>query len=56
MNAQSRPGENLMTRVAPRFDTLAAARYAPPIADAGDDKKRTDLEKVFGENVRCVHA
>ena len=40
-----------MTRVAPRFDTLAAARYGTPDADPTASKKRIKLEEVFGENV-----
>jgi len=44
-----------MTRVAPRFDTLAAAKYASPVTEGGEDKKRTDLEEVFGENVFGLH-
>jgi glutamine synthetase len=39
-----------MTRVTPRFDTLAAARYSSPATD-GDRKDRVDLESVFGENL-----
>lgn len=44
-----------MTRVAPRFDTLAAAKYASPTADGAEEKKRIDLEEVFGENVFGLH-
>jgi hypothetical protein len=39
-----------MTRVVPRFDTLAAARYV-----SGPDEKRINLEEVFGENVFGLH-
>ncbi|MEQ1856715.1 MAG: glutamine synthetase III [Longimicrobiales bacterium] len=39
-----------MSRVLPRFDVLAAARFALP-ADANAKRKRIDLEKIFGENV-----
>jgi glutamine synthetase len=39
-----------MTRVTPRFDTLAAARYTS--ASTGNEKaERTDLESVFGKNL-----
>jgi glutamine synthetase len=44
-----------MTRVIPRFDTLAAARYASTPPGNGGEKKRTDLAKVFGENVFGLH-
>lgn len=44
-----------MTRVAPRFDTLAAATYVSPTVDGGEGQKRTDLEEVFGENVFSLH-
>ena len=39
----------LMSRVIPRFDTLAAAKYdtAPSI----EKRHRTNLEEVFGENL-----
>jgi glutamine synthetase len=40
-----------MTRVVPRFDTLAAARYVSVPAPA----KRIDLEEVFGENLFGLH-
>ncbi len=44
-----------MTRVAPRFDILAAARYkVSPKGSAErreEKKKRVDLEAVFGDNV-----
>ena len=39
-----------MSRVLPRFDVMAAARFAPPADDNGK-RKRIDLEKIFGENV-----
>jgi glutamine synthetase len=38
-----------------RFDTLAAARYSSPATNGGDDRKRTNLEEVFGENVFGLH-
>jgi glutamine synthetase len=38
-----------------RFDTLAAARYSSPATDGSDDRKRTNLEEVFGENVFGLH-
>ena len=41
-----------MTRVVPRFDTLAAAKYSPTTAGT---EKRIDLEEVFGENVFGLH-
>lgn len=44
-----------MTRTVPRFDALAAARYASPANDGGEDKKRIDLEEVFGENLFGLH-
>ena len=45
-----------MTRVIPRFDTLAAAKYTPALgADGGEEKKRIDLEEVFGENLFGLH-
>ncbi len=42
-----------MTRVVPRFDTLAAARHTSPAHNGQDEKarKRINLEEVFGENV-----
>jgi len=39
-----------MSRVVPRFDTLAAAKYV-----SGPDEKRIDLEEVFGENLFGLH-
>ncbi len=44
-----------MTRVTPRFDSLAAARYAPPPPVDGAAQKRIDLEEVFGENLFGLH-
>jgi glutamine synthetase len=42
-----------MSRVIPRFDTLAAAKYD---STPNDEKRhRTDLEEVFGENVFSLH-
>jgi glutamine synthetase len=38
-----------------RFDTLAAARYSSPTNDGSGDRKRTNLEEVFGENVFGLH-
>ena len=40
-----------MTAVTPRFDPLAAARYASAVEKRGNGKPRTDLEEVFGENL-----
>lgn len=42
-----------MSRVIPRFDTLAAAQYdsTPSV----DKRHRTNLEEVFGENVFGLH-
>ncbi len=41
-----------MTRVMPRFDTLAAARYTSAAAGNGNGKStRTDIEAVFGQNL-----
>ena len=40
-----------MTRVVPRFDTLAAAKYVT----ASASEKRIDLEKVYGENLFGLH-
>ncbi len=40
-----------MTRVAPRFDTLAAAKYV----STPEAEKRIDLEEVFGENLFGLH-
>jgi glutamine synthetase len=39
-----------MSRVMPRFDTLAAARYTSASAGNGNGD-RTDIEAVFGQNV-----
>jgi glutamine synthetase len=39
-----------MSRVMPRFDTLAAARYTSETAENGQ-RVRTDLEEVFGQNL-----
>ncbi len=43
-----------MSRVAPRFDVLAAARFAPATNVIGKHK-RIDLAEVFGENVFGLH-
>ncbi len=44
-----------MSRVIPRFDTLAAAKYSSaPVAEGGE-QKRIVLEDVFGENVFGLH-
>ncbi|MFQ5538297.1 MAG: glutamine synthetase III [Gemmatimonadota bacterium] len=41
-----------MTRITPRFDTLAAARYTPPTAPNGaEEKRRINLEEIFGKNL-----
>jgi len=42
-----------MSRVIPRFDTLAAAKYERTPND--EKRHRTDLEEVFGENVFGLH-
>jgi glutamine synthetase len=42
-----------MTRAVPRFDVLAAARYAP--VNGTQERKRFDLEEVFGENLFGLH-
>ncbi|MGD8321014.1 MAG: glutamine synthetase III [Gemmatimonadota bacterium] len=44
-----------MTRTAPRFDILAAAKYASPANGAPEEKNRIDLEEVFGENLFGLH-
>jgi glutamine synthetase len=45
-----------MTRVAPRFDILAAATYATPPSNGGaENKKRVVLDAVFGDNVFGLH-
>ena len=44
-----------MTRVIPRFDTLAAAKYSPSPAADGGDKDRASLEEVFGQNLFGLH-
>ncbi len=45
-----------MTRVAPRFDILAAATFAAPPTNGGSEKKkRVVLEAVFGDNVFGLH-
>ena len=44
-----------MTRVMPRFDTLAAARYTLPVPNGDEEKKRIDLEEVYGENLFGLH-
>ncbi|HSM61781.1 MAG TPA: glutamine synthetase III [Longimicrobiales bacterium] len=41
-----------MTRVIPRFDTLAAVRFTPTVPNGSDEeRKKVNLEEVFGENV-----
>ena len=42
-----------MSRVVPRFDTLAAAKYDP--APSLEKRHRTNLEEVFGENLFGLH-
>lgn len=42
-----------MSRVTPRFDTLAAAKYDS--TPSGDKRHRIDLEEVFGENLFGLH-
>lgn len=42
-----------MSRVIPRFDTLAAAKYDSP--PAAEKHHRTNLEEVYGENLFSVH-
>lgn len=42
-----------MSRVIPRFDTLAAAKYDS--APTPDKHHRTDLKEVYGENVFSLH-
>jgi len=44
-----------MTRTAPRFDILAAARYAPNAGNGASKRSRISLEEVFGENVFGLH-
>ena len=43
-----------MSRVIPRFDVLAAARFSPA-TDINGKHKRIDLAEVFGENVFGLH-
>ncbi|MCG6988326.1 MAG: glutamine synthetase III [Gemmatimonadetes bacterium] len=43
-----------MTRVIPRFDILAAAKYESP-SNGREEKKRMDMEDVFGENLFGLH-
>jgi glutamine synthetase len=43
-----------MTRVTPRFDTLAAARFESTPLD-GSKRNRIDLEEVFGQNLFGLH-
>src|SRR5690606_38251742 len=43
-----------MPRTTPRFDTLAAARFAP-VPENGVAHKRIDLEEVVGENLFGLH-
>ena len=42
-----------MSRVIPRFDTLAAAKYDS--TPAVEKRHRTNLEEVYGENVFSLH-
>ncbi len=42
-----------MSRVIPRFDTLAAAKYDS--TPTGDKRHRTNLQEVFGENLFGLH-
>lgn len=42
-----------MSRVIPRFDTLAAAKYES--TPSGDKRHRIDLEEVFGDNLFGLH-
>jgi glutamine synthetase len=44
-----------MTRVIPRFDSLAAAKYTPTPTNGRADQERIDLEEVFGHNVFGLH-
>ena len=44
-----------VTRVIPRFDSLAAAKYTPAPANGREDQERIDLEEVFGQNVFGLH-
>jgi glutamine synthetase len=44
-----------MTRLLPRFDTLAAVRYASPTNNGGGKQTRVDLEEVFGDNLFGLH-
>ncbi len=44
-----------MTRVMPRFDPLAAARYGNAESTAVRDERRMDLEELFGENLFGLH-
>ena len=44
-----------MTRVIPRFDSLAAAKYTPTPANGRAEQERIDLEEVFGQNVFGLH-
>jgi glutamine synthetase len=44
-----------MTRLLPRFDTLAAVRYASPTNNGGGRQTRVDLEEVFGDNLFGLH-
>jgi glutamine synthetase len=44
-----------MTQLVPRFDALAAVRYASPTTNGGDRKKRVDLQEVFGDNLFGLH-
>lgn len=43
-----------MTRVIPRFDTLAAAKYESTPVD-GSQQKRIKLEEVYGKNLFGLH-
>ena len=44
-----------MTRVVPRFDILAAAKYDSPSNGHDERKKRVSLEELFGENLFGLH-
>ena len=44
-----------MTRVLPRFDTLAAAKYTSATTGDGAEQTRINLEEVFGENLFGLH-
>ena len=44
-----------MTRVIPRFDSLAAAKYTPTVDNGRATPERIDLEEVFGQNLFGLH-